>query len=313
MDAVEAQRRARAERSGRAPRGSAAFRPNRLRDAVAIAAFVISTAIGRCYAEPREGVVPGSGSDWPDTTNTGVSSAEPLVATDGMVVDKPGTVISRADVRGGIVIAADDVTVERSRIRARDWSVIKINPGVKRAVVQDCTIDGMGSAPDGTGSQGIMGQGSFLRNDISNVENGIVVTGDDTLIQGNFIHDLQAGGAPHYDGIQIDGGISNLVMRHNTIINSHGAAGAVMMDNQFGPLTNVVLEDNILAGGSYTIYSDGKFSKHHMTGVSIRGNHIAPGQYGPVLIRENSPIYVGNLNNGKLLLSKLKLTKAAAE
>lgn len=282
--------------------------------AMTIAALMISSAIARGNAEPQKAAPPAQGgSNWPDMTNTGVRNGDVLEQAAGMVIDRPGTVLSGKDIRGGIVIAANDVTVEKSRIGAHDWAVVKINPGVTGALVQDCTIDGLGSAPDGTGNQGIMGQGMFLRNDISNVENGIVVTGNDTVIQGNFIHDLLAGGAPHYDGIQVDGGISNLVIRQNTIINAHGAAGAVMIDNLFGPITNVVLEDNILAGGSYTVYSDGKFSKHPMIGVSIRGNHIAPGQYGPVLIRENSPSYEGNINDGKLLLSKLKLSKGAVE
>ena len=67
---------------------------------------------------------------------------------------------------------------------------------------KNCEINGVGTGK--RGRSGILGEGTFLNNNIYNVENGIAVTGPST-IQGNYIHDLHASGSPHYDGIQIDG------------------------------------------------------------------------------------------------------------
>jgi large repetitive protein len=261
-----------------------------------------------------EGDVHGPSADvstgrWPDATNTGVPDGVTLLPSGGIVITKVGTVISGLDIHGTVHIKAADVTVENCQITSNGWAVVQIQPDVTGTVVRDCTINGTGSAPDGTGNQGIMGQGTFLRNNIYNVENGITLTGNNTVIQDNYIHDLNAGGSPHYDGIQIDGGISNLTIRHNTIINSHGAAGAIMIDNDFGAISNVTVDNNLLAGGSFTIYSDAKFNSNPIAGVSITNNHIASGQYGPTLFRGNSPTYTGNAYDGAVLLRALKQDK----
>ncbi|WP_197090859.1 right-handed parallel beta-helix repeat-containing protein [Bradyrhizobium sp. LTSP849] len=274
-----------------------------------VSLFEIATGLA---LEPNDPAKPRLSASWPDATSTGpgdhkLERSGPLTVTSG------GTTISGLDIHGGVTISADNVTIEMSRISANAWAVIKIDPHQTGIVVRDCTIDGLGADPDGNGNQGIMGQGTFLRNNISNVENGIVLTGNRNLIEGNFIHDLDAGGTPHYDGIQIDGGISDVVIRHNTIINSHGAASAIMIDNEFGPVSNVVIEDNLLAGGSYTIYSDGKFNDSPISGISITNNHIGPGQYGPVLFRKNRPNYLQNENDGWSLVRNLRFDSSARE
>jgi hypothetical protein len=179
---------------------------------------------------------------WPDATSV------MLLPSEGLVITKAGTVISGLDIT--VHINAANVALEKCRVTSGGWAVVQIQPDVSGAVVQDCTINGTGSAPDATGNQGIKGQGKFLRNNIYNVENGITLTGHNTVIQDNYIHDLNVGGSPHYDGIQIDGGISNLKIRHNTIINSHGAAGAIMIDNDFGAISNVTVDNNLLAGAA---------------------------------------------------------------
>lgn len=247
--------------------------------------------------------------EWPDGMNTGAPEDVTLKRSDGLVINTPGAVISKVDVYGSVRINAANVTLEKCRVTSNGWAVVQVEAGALGAVVQDCTLDGTGAGPDGTGNQGIMGYGTFLRNNICNVENGITVTGNDTIIQDNYIHDLKAGGDPHYDGIQIDGGISNVVIRHNTIINSHGAAGAIMIDNYFGPISNIVVDNNLLAGGSFTIYSDAKFNSSPITEVIVSNNHIAPGQYGPKLFRGNSPTYMGNSYDGAVLLRGIKSGK----
>ena len=109
------------------------------------------------------------------------------------------------------------------------------------------------------------------------MEDGIFLLGDkNTLIQDNYIHDLKANlaGSPHYDGIQIEGSVSNVVIRHNTVINDYGQTSAVMIDNYFGPISNITVDNNLLVGGGYTIYVDGQFTGGSVTGVSITNNHM---------------------------------------
>lgn len=244
---------------------------------------------------------------WPDVTNTGPPKDLVLKPSGELVVTEPGTVISGVDVRGSVYIKAPNVTLMNCRVMSSGFAVVDIAPHVSGAVVQNCLIDGTGAAFDGTGNQGIQGQGTFRNNNIFNVENGITLLGHNSVIVGNYIHDLRAGGTPHYDGIQIDGGIENVEIRHNTIINVHGSASAVMIDNYFGPISNITVEDNLFAGGSFTIYSDASFTTHPIVGVSINNNRIAPGRYGATYFKNNLPIYRGNRTDGALLIRRLNL------
>src|ERR1700737_1828722 len=121
---------------------------------------------------------------WPDATNTGVPAGGTLPPSGDIVITKAGAVISGLDIHGTVYINAANVTVENCMITSGNWAVVQIQSGVTGAVVQNCTINGTGSAPDGTGNQGIMGQGTFIGNNIYNVENGIVVSGNNTVIPG---------------------------------------------------------------------------------------------------------------------------------
>ena len=109
------------------------------------------------------------------------------------------------------------------------------------------------------------------------------------FIQDNYIHDLKATQAPHYDGIQLDGGVSNVIIRHNTVINDYGQTSAVMIDNYFGPISNITVDNNLLVGGGYTIYVDGQFNGGSITGVSITNNHMGQGYLGNHRLQQDFP------------------------
>ncbi|MGV8854179.1 MAG: M10 family metallopeptidase C-terminal domain-containing protein [Devosia sp.] len=242
---------------------------------------------------------------WPDSTNTGVPDGVTLLPSGSIIVTKPGTVISGLDIKGTVYIDADNVTIENCKITASAYSVVQIKTGSTGVIIQDCEINGVGSNNDG--SHGINGVGTFLRNDIYNVENGINVGGGSsgTVIEGNYIHDLKASGSPHYDGIQIDGGQSNITIQHNTVINENSQTSAVMIDNYFGPVSNVVVNDNLLVGGGYTVYADAQFSGGALSGIQITNNHIGGGYYGTLNANQSSPVYTGNLLDGNSVVTTL--------
>jgi hypothetical protein len=209
---------------------------------------------------------------WPDETNTGVPTGVTLTPSGDLVITKAGMVISGLDIQGTVSINAPNVTLMNCKVTAAAWNVIKIAPEVTGVVVKYCEINGVGSGNDG--SSGINGQGTFIGNNIYNVENGINLTGS-SVIQENYIHGLLASGSPHYDGIQIDGGVSDVTISHNTIINPNGQTSAVMIDNFFGPISNIQVENNRLIGGGYTVYSDGQFRDATISGVAFINNRLA--------------------------------------
>lgn len=240
---------------------------------------------------------------FPDATNTGVKDGVTLTKSGSLYITEPGVTIENLDITGTIYVSADNVTIQNVRVTSSEFYVIKIASGVTGAVVQDSEINGVGTGNEG--STGIAGQGTFLRNDIYNVENGFAVQGDNTLIKDNYVHDLQASGSPHYDGIQIDGGVSDVVISHNTIINDHGQTAAVMIDNYFGPISNIKVDGNLLVGGGYTVYSDGQFDGGSITGVSFTNNHLGEGQYGYKSFVNNTPVWENNQTDGYAIAETL--------
>jgi hypothetical protein len=237
---------------------------------------------------------------FPDATTTGLPAGVTLTASGDVNVTQAGTVIDALDVKGTIWVMAPNVTIQNCRITSTDWTGIWIKPGITGTVVQDNEILNVGSSPDG--ANGIFGSGTFLRNDIHDVENGINVTGP-SLIQDNYIHhmyapNVRAGtvwGGPHYDGIEINGGISGVDILHNTIINENGQTSAVMINNDFGPVSDIHVDGNYLAGGGYTLYSDGSFSStDKISGVEFTNNVLGQGHWGYYYFKGNTPVLSNN-------------------
>jgi len=273
-------------------------------------------------ALPLAGGAAAQKSDWPSAANTGVPAGITLTTVTSttrlpagvtinrhgdLIVDAPRVVLSGLDIRGSVYINASNVTLINSKVTAGGNYVIKIATGVTGTLIQNSTISGTAASPEG--SKGIAGSGTFIANNISNMEDGIFLLGDkDTLIQGNYIHDLKATGSPHYDGIQIEGSVSNVIIRHNTVINDYGQTSALMIDNYFGPISNITVDNNLLVGGGYTIYVDGQFSGGPITGVSITNNHMGRGHWGITNFNKTSPVYTGNVDDGASIAAGLPTT-----
>jgi hypothetical protein len=222
---------------------------------------------------------------------TGVPSGTRLTAARGMTITKDGTVVSAKDVSGGIWIDADDVTIRSSRVTGTGFAVIQVKDGSRNVRIQDVEIDGRGAQ---AGSMGVIGPAAVTRADISGVENGLT-PGSGSQLRNNWVHDLDAPGSPHYDGIQIDGGLSDITISGNHVdLSNHTQTSAVMIDNYFGPISNVSVVGNRLEGGGYTVYSDGQFGGGAIRGVSFTGNRLGRGYYGYASIVRNSPTWSGN-------------------
>lgn len=241
-------------------------------------------------------------SGWPTAANTGVPAGTALTARNGaQTFSTAGQVISGLNITGSVIISANNVTLKNCKITSGDYNTIKVAETVTGTVIQNCTIDGVGG-----GGNGILGCGKFIGNNIFNVENGIFIVGKDaTLIQDSYIHGLKGTASSHYDNIQIEGSVSNVVIRHNTIINDYGQTGALMIDNNWGPVSNITVDNNILVGGGYTIYVDAHFNSNPITGVVITNNHIGPGGYGATNFNMTSPVYTGNVNDGRALAASI--------
>lgn len=194
------------------------------------------------------------------------------------------------EIHGNVVIEASNVTMRNVRlISEAPWHALRVMEGATGFTLEDSEIDGAGRAVNG-----VYGFGTFLRNDIHGVDNGINVIGPST-IRDNYIHDFRTSPDGHYDGIEINGG-HDIQIVHNLIVNEHDQTSAVMMNNEFGGLSNISIKNNRLVGGGYTIYLDGRKGGGTVDDASIRiiGNQIGGGRWGNFALYDSRPVVERN-------------------
>lgn len=233
---------------------------------------------------------------YPDETNTGIPANTPLNRATTLTLNVPGATVSGLDFAGTVSITAPNVTLRNCRIRADGWAVLDIR--ADGVTVENCEIDGQ--AAPGIRGISISGSNVTIRHcNIHHTEDGIYLTGSSKIgIENNYIHDLQSQwDGPHFDGIATDGGIADVLIQGNTIVNPHSQTSAIMLSNYFGPIARVRVEGNRLVGGGYTVYSDGQFGGGKIRNVSFVNNRMGKGYYGYASMNNNSPDWSGNFDD----------------
>jgi hypothetical protein len=204
--------------------------------------------------------------------------------------------VSGLNVTGRVLITASDVTFQRSKVSSNNWTVIEVSDSAKNVVIQDVEVDGRGTA-GAEGSTGIYGPATVLRTNIHGIENGVQPSSG-SVLQDNYIHSMNAPGDPHIDGIQIDGARHDIVVRHNTVdMRGWTQTATVMIDNYFGPASNIAVDRNLLLGGGYIVYSAAAFDGGPISGISFTNNRMGNGQWGYASIEGNTPVWTGNVDN----------------
>jgi hypothetical protein len=240
---------------------------------------------------PTPTPAPSTGG-FPDATNTGVPAGVTLTPSGGIHVTTPGAVVSGMAFDDTVYIDANNVTLKNCTVKSGAFYDVKIKDGLTGVVVQDCEIDNRG-----TGGQGIHGPGTFLRNNIYHCSDGIDVGGgDNTVIQDNYVHDMAGPSDAHFDTIQADGGYSTLTIRHNTLINEFGQTSAVMVDDYWGSIHGVIIDNNRLIGGGYTVYA-GSWNGNEVTGIQVTNNRLGRGYYGYADIAGGGITWSGNVDD----------------
>jgi hypothetical protein len=227
--------------------------------------------------------------DFPNASSTGVPAGTTLTAYTGpSTISTPGTVVD-GKIMGCVRVTAPGVVIRKSKIScASDYAVYNRDGdyGGTPLFVEDSEIDCKNTS--GTG----IGEANFTarRVNIHGCENG----GDMNqaiVIEDSYIHDLASVGAdPHEDGLQLAwghiengrvvDGARNLKLVHNTIygINANGSFGTSAIISNGGNAGNgrdsdILIQNNLLAGGAFTLYCD----QGGIAGNNFRvlGNHFS--------------------------------------
>jgi hypothetical protein len=174
-------------------------------------------------------------------------------------------------------------------VRIRAAALRGVNVNGSGAILDRIEVDCRSTAvSDG----GVTGSGYTLRRaNIHGCEDGAKV-GSNVVIEDSYIHDLSTTGSdPHYDGLQVMGcctssGSStvtgNIVIRRNNIEprppkptgTSSGVTSTIIIKADFGRIDNVLVENNRLNCGAYTVYSRAGDNYAGPTNVRFVGNRI---------------------------------------
>lgn len=275
---------------------------------------------------------------YPDSTNTGVPAGTALRKVPGqitkgpgwhwdprgwIVATKSGAVIKDISVNASISVNAPNVTIKDSYVGCTgscDFIIIvrdtttggKAN--ANNTIVEDSTIiDTSHRSGAGISAEDVQNT-RVLRDNISGEGVGVLFGGGGGEIENTYIHDLAICCGFHNEDFQTtaDG---NAVLEHNTLFNQNDQTSDVQITQDFGGQANVTVDNNLLAGGGYSVYggNSGAGKTGPARDIKITNNRLSKlffnkcGYYG-WLTAFNSSQAEGNILSGNYWDATGKLT-----
>jgi hypothetical protein len=172
------------------------------------------------------------------------------------VVDTAGTVLDGLDLPC-VKVFANNVTITRSRVRCRDYYLIKSYDGTSynHLTVTDTELDGLDDLA--STSIAIMGtaNSTYTRLDIHDVTSSGPRLDSGDVMQDSYVHDFACGPGIHQAGSSMNDGGGNIIVRHNNLDINTTAAGcasfAFEIARDFGTYNGVTVQNNLFNGGAY--------------------------------------------------------------
>jgi hypothetical protein len=234
---------------------------------------------------------------YPDATNTGIPAGMKLLAVPGQVskgpgwyydprgwveVDGDGAVLEGLSIPYNVDVTGSDVTIKDDAIRVTGNSFGVSLRHTHNVTIEDSDIFGgnTGSGRLMVGIKDIFGDcvgTQVLGNNIWYTGTGIQIYGG--LIENNYIHDMGYISGDHVNGITSNGSTTPLTIKHNTVLVNHSQTDAIGLFEDFGVEANVLITDNLLAGGGYTIYGGQNPGGPASYNIRITNNLISRAYY----------------------------------
>jgi hypothetical protein len=241
------------------------------------------SASASASASARPSRAPGGNlpGEFPNAGNTGVPAGLKLKPMKGeLIIRENNSVVEGIDLVGKLVVNANNVTIRKSRITApanlpnkgRDeFTVVHQGTSSRNLILEDCEVDGSGLV-----YRAIMAGNGLTVNrcELRNIGHGVEV-GDNYTVRNTWIHSTTDGPDDdwHVDGIISSVGINGLI-EHNTIVLTGGSlTGAVSVGSSLGRIDNVIIRNNLLAGGNYTVYVQDQ--GHPATRIQVLDNRFS--------------------------------------
>lgn len=231
-------------------------------------------------------------------TGLRVAASELTVRSGTTNITQAG-VYERMDYKQRTTIAVNGgvVTFRNCRFKGDQWAnVINIPENFLANQLRFEYCDFQGSV------NGLAGANLYIyRCVFTGWDNAVNFWGPGDLVE-CFIHSPKDNaGSAHFDGIECNGG-GNINILRSWVENPFNQTAALMFNNEFGALHDILVEGNYLAGGGYTIYFDTSKANRATTNCRVINNTIRSGSAGHAALY-NSGVQV-NAAGGNLLLPR---------
>lgn len=233
--------------------------------------------------------------NYPDASCTGVPAGVSLTTLNGnQTYNVAGTVVEGKIINGCVNIEAPNVTIRKSKINC-DWAfAVRSLPQDYSGgglLLEDVEISCLGSTATAVASYGFTAR----RLNVHSCENAFSIDNTATM-EDSYIHDLTVTQDSHTDGIQLGSDVFNVTVSHNTILSpAPGGTSAIIGDT--GNFSNVLLTNNLFAGGAYTLYCPINGGSNYR----VTNNHFSrqfnsnSGVYGPWVYCDRVAQATGNV------------------
>lgn len=230
--------------------------------------------------------------DWPYTDNTGLTNPNNLTIVNGdTTITETGATVSNLDVRGTLTIQADNVTVRNCRVWiGAFWGIVVVS-GYSGILIEDCEIgkDYVNSSKGILISASDSTEVTIRRCYIHHVGDGIFggTVGDATpkckiTVQDCYITDIRETDgndsedtqSDHQgDGMEFLGQLRETLIKHNHIEVPSDQTSCLLFDAHWGNMEDITIENNLLNGAGYTIYTR-ITDEYTFGGLTIIDNHF---------------------------------------
>ncbi len=248
-----------------------------------------ATAMANCAVNP-------SSCGFPDKTNTGARkvSAFKRIPQDikkgpgwywdsrgWIVINKNGTTFSNFIIDTDLSVEADNVVIHDVIITSNGLFGIALRHA-DNVRIERCTIGPPLSKTRLTiGIKDVYGDalGAVVtQNHIFNTSTAIQM--EQGLITDNYITDMGYLAGDHINGILSTGSKKLLEIRHNTIFNRFSQTDAIGLFEDFDVQANRVVDNNLIAGGGYTLYAGQNPGGPRTYNIKVTNNRFAVNLYG---------------------------------
>jgi hypothetical protein len=268
------------------------------------------TATSNCMPDPSK-------CGYPDVESVGVTPGTQLTAVSGVVtLGKAGQVYENKVVTGSIVVTAPNVTIRNVRLIDTDpyYAISVKNQNSWENTQANLTLDHVEINMNGKlNIKGIAFNGYTARNvffhngadcahmgENVTIQDSLCVDGPDANNDGMPDSTAFCNGTDHFDGFQSDGG-NNILVRHNTLRNPCSQTSNILLSSNTSHISNATIDNNLLAGGGYSLYCAGMASAGTVTNIIATNNRFARswystgGYWGPTAYCEYATKYSGNV------------------